>query len=166
MNRGLVFKVAIAAGAAVGAFSIAWALWPSPAVAPRARRYLDVSACLLTGPSGIAPGTPGAQAWHAMQSASLASHVMVSYLPDTGPADVPVLLNTLIERRCGVIVVTGATRIQVAGAAKANPGRRFVLVTTSAPAGSAAVPPNTVVIPAADASGRIDQEVSSLAGTA
>jgi hypothetical protein len=166
MNRGLVFKAAIATVASVGALVIAWALWPSPAVATRARQYLDVSACLLTGPSGIAPGTPGAQAWHAMRSASLASHVMVSYLPATGPTDVPVLLNTLVERRCGVIVVTGATRIQVAGAAKANPSRRFVFVTTGTAAGPAAVPPNTVVVPAAGASGRIDQEVSSLAGTA
>jgi hypothetical protein len=164
MTRGFVVKVAVAAGAAVAAFVIAWALWPSPA-APRPRQYLDVSACLLTGSSGIAPGTPGAQAWHALQSASLTSHVMVSYLPATGAADVPVMLSTLIQRRCGVIVVTDATRVQVAGAAKANPGRRFVLVTTSTAAGSAPVPSNTAVVPAADASGRIDREVTALAGT-
>jgi hypothetical protein len=100
-----------------------------------------------------------------MQSASLASHVMVSYLPAAGPADVPVLLNTLVERRCGVIVVTAGTRVQVASAAKAYPGRRFVLVTASTAAGPAAVPANAVVVSAADAWGRIDQEVSALAGT-
>jgi hypothetical protein len=167
MNRGLTIKAPIAAVTALGAFVTAWALLsPSAVVAPRARQYLDVSACLLTGPSGIAAGTPGAQAWHAMRSASLASHVMVSYLPDTGPADVPAMLNTLVERRCGVIVVTGAIRTQVAGAATAHPGRRFILVSTSAAAGFAAMPPNTVVVSAADASGRIDQEVSSLAGAA
>jgi hypothetical protein len=166
MHRGMVFKAAIAAVAAMAAFAAAWAFWLSPAGPPRARQYLDVSACLLTGPSGIAPGTPGAQAWHAMQSASVASHVMVSYLPGMGPAGVPVMLNTLIERQCRVIVVTAATRTQVAAAAKANPGRRFILVGTSTAAGPAAVPPNTVVVPAADAPGRIDQEVSSLAGAA
>jgi hypothetical protein len=167
MNRRLVFKAIIAAVAALGAFVAAWAVWPSPAVvAPGARHYLDVSACLLTGSSGVAPGTPGARAWHAMQSASLASHVMVSYLPGTGPADVPALLNTLVERRCGVIVVTSASRIQVTSAAKANPGRHFILVTSGAVVGPAAVPANTVVVPAADASGRIDQEVSSLASAA
>jgi hypothetical protein len=101
-----------------------------------------------------------------MQSASQASHVMISYLPGTGPADVPVMLNTLVERRCGVIVVTAAAQVQVADAAKANPGRRFVLVATSSMAGPAVLPANAVVVPTADASGRIDQEVSALAGTA
>ena len=166
--RQRAIKAAVAATAAVSAFIIAWMLWPRPATAapPRARQYLDASACLLTGSSGVTPGTPGAQAWHAMQSASLASHVMVSYLPSTGPADVPALLNTLVERRCGVIVVTAAARIQVTGVAKANPGRRFIVVTSGAAAGSAAVPPNTVVVPVADASGRIDRELTALAGTA
>ncbi len=169
MMQGLV-KGAVVALAAAAVFITAWVLWPRPAPAtvavPQARQYLDVSACLLTGSSGVTPGTAGAQAWRAMQSASRASHVMISYLPGTGPADVPALLNTLVERRCGVIVVTGASRVQVASAAKANPGRRFVLVTTSTAYGPAVVPPNAVVVPAADASGRIDQEVSALAGNA
>jgi hypothetical protein len=172
MRQGLVTAAIVAATAvAAGAvFITAWVLWPRAAPAsvdvPRARQYLNVSACLLTGSGGVAPGTPGGRAWHAMQSASVATHVMVSYLPGTGPADVPALLNTLVERQCGLIVVTGAARAQVADAAKANPGRRFVLVTTSMAAGPAAVPPNAVVVPAADASGRIDQEVSALMGTA
>jgi hypothetical protein len=99
MKQG--WSTAVAAAAAVAAiFIAAWVLWPDPATtatAPRARQYLDASACLLTGSSGVSPGTPGAQAWHAMQSASLASHVMVSYLPSTGSADVPVLLDTLLS---------------------------------------------------------------------
>jgi hypothetical protein len=172
MKQGWTTAV-VAAAAAAAIFIAAWVLWPRPAgtataaaTAPRARQYLDTSACLLTGSSGVSPGTPGAQAWHAMQSASLASHVMVSYLPSTGSADVPVLLNTLVNRKCGVIVVTGAYRNQVASAAQANPGRRFILVTASAAAGPAVVPANTVVVSAADASGRINQEVTALAGTA
>jgi hypothetical protein len=167
MRQGLV-KAAIVTVATAAAFITAWALWPGSGsvAAPRARQYLNASACLLTGSGGITPGTTGAQAWHAMESASLASHVMVSYLPSTGPADVPAMLNTLVERRCGVIVVTGGSRIQVTSAAKANPGRQFILVTDSATAGPAAVPPNTVLVPAAGASGRIDQEVTALAGTA
>jgi hypothetical protein len=168
MRQGLV-AAAIVAAAAVGVFVTAWVLWPRPAstvAAPQARQHVDASACLLTGSGGVAPGTPGARAWHAMQSASLASHVMVSYLPGTGPADVPALLNTLVERRCGVIVVTAASQVQVADAARANPGQRFVLVATAIAAGPAVVPPNAVVVPAAAASGRIDQEVSALAGTA
>ncbi|MCW2929606.1 MAG: hypothetical protein JWM19_568 [Actinomycetia bacterium] len=167
MGQGLV-KVTIAVVAAVAVFITAWVLWPRPATvaAPQAGQYLDVSACLLTGSSGVAPGTSGAQAWNAMQSASLVSHVMVSYLSDTGPADAPALLSTLVERQCGVIVVTGASQAQVTGAARANPGRRFIFLTRSTAAGPAAVPPNAVVVSSTDASGSIDQAVTALAGTA
>lgn len=169
MRQRLV-KAAIVAAAAVAAVAvfITARMPPRPATVavPQARQYLNVSACLLTGSSGVAPGSPGAQVWQAMQSASAGSHVMISYLPGTAPADVLPLLNTLVERQCGVIVVTGGSRVQVADVAKANPGRRFVLVTTSTVAGPAVVPPNAVVVPPADASGRIDQEVSALAGTA
>jgi hypothetical protein len=167
--RQRLVKAGVAAVAVVAVFVTAWVLWPRPGAAggPRARQYLDVSACLLTGSGGVSPGSPGGRAWHAMESASLASHVMVSYLPDSGAAaDVPVMLNTLVERRCGVIVVTGASQVQVASAAKAHPGQRFILVITSAAAGPAVVPSNAVVVPVADASGRIDQEVTALAATA
>ena len=118
------------------------------------------------GPSGIAPGTASARAWHATQSASQASHVMVSYLPASGSADVPVMLSTLVERRCGVIIVTGATWNEVAGAAAANPRQRFILVSTGAVAGAAGVPANAVAVSAASASGRINRVVRSLADTA
>lgn len=161
--------VAAAAGVAVSAAVIAaWMLWPgsgSPSAAgPRARQYLDASACLLTGAGGVSRGTAGGRAWDAMESASVASHVMVSHLPSAEPADVPVLLNTLVERECGVIVVTGASQNQVTSAARANPGRRFILVTDGTAAGSAAVLPNAVTVSAAHASGRINQEVLALAG--
>lgn len=159
-------SAAVVAGAAV--FITAWLLWPRPATvtAPWARQYLDVSACLLTGSSGVSPGTPAARTWHAMQSASQSSHVMVSYLPGAGSAAVPALLNTLVERKCGVIVVVDASSNQVASAAQANPGRSFILVTSSTVAGPAAVPANAVVVSAADASGPINQEVTALAATA
>ena len=157
--------VATAAGVAVSAAVIAaWMLWPTTPAAPRARQYLNASACLLTGASGVSPGTAGAQAWSAMESASLASHVMISHLPSARAADVPVLLNTLVERECGVIVVTGASQNQVTSAARANPGRRFILVTGGTAAGSAAALPNVVTVSAAHASGRINQEVLALAG--
>jgi hypothetical protein len=167
MGQGLV-RAAIVAAAAAALFVTAWVLWPRPGTvaAPRSRQYLDASACLLTGAGGVSPGTPGARAWQAMESASGDSHVMVSYLPVAGPAAVPALLNTLVERRCGVIVVTSGSRVQVTSAAKANPGHQFILVTSSTAAGPAVVPPNAVVVPLADAAGRIDQEVTALARTA
>ena len=160
--------VAAVAGVAVSAAGIAaWVLWPGSgpaAAAPRTRQYLDASACLLTGAGGVSPGTLGGQAWSAMESASLAGHVMVSYLPSAEPADVPALLNTLIERECGVIVVTSASQKQVTSAARANPGRRFILVTGGAPAGPLAALPNAVTVSAARAPGRINEEVVALAG--
>jgi hypothetical protein len=154
--------VTVVVVAAAGGFA-AWALRPQPA-APHARQYLNVSACLLTDPSGIAPGTPAAPVWAAMQSASLATHVMVSYLPDTGPADAGPMLNTLIERQCGVIIATGTATALVIKAGQANPHQRFLLV--SAPGVTpAAATPNTVIVPPADASARIDQAIRALAGS-
>jgi basic membrane lipoprotein Med (substrate-binding protein (PBP1-ABC) superfamily) len=161
------FVVAVGAAAAVIATVLAaWALWPRPAAGPPAsgRTYLDVSACLLTGPSGVVPGTASAPVWAAMQSASQATHVMVSYLPDTGRADITPMLNTLVERQCGVIVASGDAAAAVVRAARANPHQSFLLVDT--PGSSAAAPPNTVVVPAADAPGRIDQALRALAAHA
>jgi hypothetical protein len=150
--------VALAAGVA------GWVLWPRPAPPPQARQYLDVTACLLTGPRGVTPGSPAAPVWASMQQASLATHVMVSYLPDTGHNDIPLLLNTLVQRRCGVIVTAEAAPAQVAQAAKANPRQHFVLVTSQVSAATTA--PNLVVATTADASGPIAQELHTLAASA
>lgn len=143
----------------------AWMLWPRPAAAPHARQYLNVSACLLTDPKGVGPGTPAAPVWAAMQSASLATHVMVSYLPATGPADVKPMLNTLIQRQCGVIVATGTATAGVVEAGKANPHQRFLLVTAPGSAGVTGTP-NTLVVSATAAPGRIDQVIRTLAAHA
>jgi hypothetical protein len=159
-------RIWLAAGATlIAAAVVAWSVWPSPAPAPQARRYLDASACLLTGPSGIASGTPAAPVWGAMQSASLATHVMVSYLSDTGAADVGPMLNTLVERQCGVIVATSDASAGVVAAGKANPHQQFLLVAASG-APSATGTSNTTVVSQADASGRIDQVIRTLAANA
>jgi hypothetical protein len=129
--------------------------------APQARHYLNATACLLTDPRGIAPGTPGAPAWKAMESASLATHVMVSYLPDTGPADAATMLTTLTERRCGVIVATGSPAAAVIKAARANPHQRFVLVAATAALKPAT--PDTIVVSPSNAPERIDQVIRGLA---
>ena len=158
----------LAAGAAVllvVAGVMVWALRPRPPAAPHARQYLNVSACLLTDPKGVAPGTPAAPVWAAMQSASLATHVMVSYLPATGPADVKPMLNTLIQRQCGVIITTGPATAGVAETGKANPHQHFLLVTAPGSAAPAAAP-NTTVVSAAGAPGRIDQVIRALAAHA
>jgi hypothetical protein len=156
--------IACAVGASLVAAAIAvWLTWPAPKAAPHARRYLNVTACLLTDPSGVAPGTAAARVWAAMQSASLTSHVMVSYLPDTGPADLPVMLNSLIERRCGVIIATGSTKAadRVIDAAKANPHQRFLLILARG-SDAPARPANTSIVSAADASVRVGQVIRAL----
>jgi hypothetical protein len=112
----------------------------------------------------VGTGAPAAPAWTAMEKASLASHVMVSYLSAAAPADVTVLLNTLVQRQCGVIITDGASPAQVAPAARANPRQRFVLVASSSAGG--AVPANAVVVSTAAAPARIDQALRALAAAA
>jgi hypothetical protein len=162
-SRTLWFASGTCALAAIGL--AVWALWPAPAAPPQARRYLDVSACLLTSASGVAPGTPAASLWASMQTASLATHVMVSYLPDTGPADVEPMLNTLAERRCGVIVITASAEPgQVIKVAKANPDQQFLLVSSAHSGQSASG--NAAVVTPASAPARVSQAIHALAATA
>ena len=157
----IVAVAVILAGGAVTAVL----LWPRTPPVPQARQYLDVSACLLTDPGGVVAGTAGAPVWAAMESASLATHVKVSYLPDTGPADVTPMLNTLVQRQCGVIVTAGAPAGAVIAAAKANPHQHFLLVL-SAGGSAAKAPPNAVAVSSAAAAARIGQAIYALAGQA
>jgi hypothetical protein len=163
-------RIWLAAGAgvavAVAAAALALVLRAHPAPAPQAqaRQYLNVTACLLTGPRGVAAGTPAAAVWTTMQSASLATHVMVTYLPVTTAAQTPILLNTLVARQCGVIVTSGAAPAQVLQAAKANPRQRFVLVTAGAVDGAASS--NVAVASARSPATPIDQAIRALAAAA
>jgi hypothetical protein len=156
-------RLVLGIGLVLAAGFATWVLWPQSAAAPQARRYLGVTACLLTGPGGVEPGAQADRVWASMQAASLSTRVMVSYLPDTGPADVPVLLDTLIGRQCGVIITVGASPAQVIKTAKANPRQRFLLIAS--PHTVLATPPNVIAASEADASGHIDQALRSLAVT-
>jgi hypothetical protein len=166
--------VSVTAAAAVTAGVIAAvtgsALWPfghhQQAAGPQARHYLDATACLLTDPGGIASGTPGAPAWKAMQTASLATHVMVSYLPDTGPADATVMLSTLMERKCGVIITTGTPVAKVIKAAKADRHQSFVLVAAGTAGAGLTRTSNTIIVSPSGAPARIDEAIRALASQA
>jgi len=131
----------------------------------QARQYLNVTACLLTDSSGIAPGAPGATAWRAMQSASLATHVRVSYLPVIAPATPSVMLGTLMERNCGVIIITGAPAAVVVKAARSDRHQEFVVVAASGTADPQGVR-NLVVVSPGGAPAGIDQAVRALAAQA
>jgi hypothetical protein len=167
VGTGIVGAVVLAAGVVAAVTSSGH--WPfgnqQQSAGPQARHYLSATACLLTDSRGITLGGPGAPAWKAMQSASLATHVMVSYLPDTGPATAPVMLSTLMERKCGVIIAAGTPAAAVVRAAKSDRHQEFVLVAAR---GAASTPPmpNLVVVSPAAAPGRIDQAVRALASQA
>lgn len=75
------------------------------------------------------------------------------------------MLNTLVQRNCGVIIATDSARSAVVAAGKANPHQRFLLVVAPGTA-AAAASSNTVVVSQSDAAGRIDQEIRSLAASA
>jgi basic membrane lipoprotein Med (substrate-binding protein (PBP1-ABC) superfamily) len=80
-----------------------------PAGTGRARQYLAFNACLLTDAHGLA-GTQAAQAWAGMQSASLATHAKVEYLPVAGAQTTGAArpyLASLVQRHCNVIIAEG-----------------------------------------------------------
>lgn len=154
----LTVLVAVAAGIAVPLLSVHHAPQPQP----QARRYLDVSACLLTDPSGVVPGTAAAPVWTAMQSASRATRVMVSYLPDTGPSDVSPMLNTLARRECGLIITTSTAAGRAVSAARAYPHQQFLIITAS---GATTVPPNARLVSPAAAPARIAQAIRALSAS-
>lgn len=162
---GALRNACVAAVVLTAAAAAAWLLWPRAAPVPRARQYLNVSACLLTDPGGVVAGAAGAPVWTAMESASRSTHVMVSYLPDTGPGDVAPMLNTLVLRQCGVIVTAGTPADAVIAVAKANPRQRFLLVTAAGDFAPAA-PSNAVVVSSAAAAARVDQALRALAAQA
>jgi hypothetical protein len=152
--------LALAAGFA------AWTLLPRTAV-PRPRQYLDVSACLLTSAKGVAPGAVAASVWAAMETASEATHVMVSYLPDGAAADVPSMVNTLVQRHCGLIVTADTAAAPVIVAARANPQQQFIVVTaTSIVTVQSPSPANLSTVAAASAPAQISQALHSLAAAA
>jgi ABC-type sugar transport system substrate-binding protein len=166
MRRPVKIWLAAGAGAiAVAALALVLVLSsaaPKASRPARARVYLNTTACLLTDPSGVNPGGPGAPVWAAMEKASVKTHVMVTYLPATGSAQVQGLLNTLVERHCGVIVATGTAPARVAAAAKANPRQQFILVIAPGTA-TAPLTQNARAVSAAAAPARIGQVIRALA---
>lgn len=88
-----------------------WLLWPKPTTPPppRARQYLDFTACLLTGQHGIQDpqATP---VWAGMQQASLATHAKVQYIAVIGAQtsqNAASYLASLAQGHCRVIFTSG-----------------------------------------------------------
>jgi hypothetical protein len=121
-------------GAAVVALGVVVAVliqWIGPdSPPPRARPYLEFTACLLTDGQGLAG--PAAPVWAGMQDASLATHAKVQYLAVSGEATVGnalPYLTSLIQRRCAVVLAVGPAQVAAVGAdASRYPRVRFVVV--------------------------------------
>jgi hypothetical protein len=148
---------------------LAVVLWPSPSTVydppARARQYLAFSACLLTGPAGLADASARA-VWSGMQEASSATRAKVTYLAAVGAAEtvgsVTPFANSLVQQHCGLVLAVGAVEVQtVQSVAAANTGVDFVLV------GGGAVARNVAVVPAggaAQVSARVASVVTAAVG--
>lgn len=129
---------AAAAIAVVVAAVLTWSLWPSPQPQepPRARQYLDFTACLLTGERGIAE-TVAAPVWAGMQDASFATHAKVQYLAITGPQTIDngiTFLNSLAQSGCDMIYAAGEIPVAtVDKGAPQFPGKKFFPTGAGAP---------------------------------
>lgn len=112
--------------------------------APRVRQYLAFTACLLTGPDGVADSL-AATAWRGLEQASLRTRAQVQYLPvmsgTTAGAAAPVL-ESLIVRHCGLVIAAGAAQVAaVEQAAQRYRSVRFAVL------GRGAAGPNVAVVP-------------------
>lgn len=150
MSRVGLRWVPVVVAVAALAGGIVWWAWPSgtqvydpPA---HTRRYIGFTACLLTGPAGLADAQARA-VWSGMEAASSATNAQVSYMsvPVGGADTVGVatpLANSLVQQRCGVIVAVGAGEVAAVQAVAAqHPAMRFVLVGGGSPAANVAVLP-------------------------
>jgi basic membrane lipoprotein Med (substrate-binding protein (PBP1-ABC) superfamily) len=105
----------------------------------RTRVYSSFTACLLTGPSGIAD-THTAPVWAGMQTASTQTRAQVSYLAVQGPqtaSNAASYINALALRGCSVIVTSGTAPGQAANE-RASALARIIFITVGAPASKAA----------------------------
>jgi hypothetical protein len=123
-----------AAAVAVLGVLVAWLVWPTAPAPPRARPYLEFTACLLTDGQGVA-GSVAGPVWAGMQDASLATHAKVQYLAVSGEATVGnalPYLTSLIQRRCGVVLAVGPAQVEAVGQdAPRYPQVGFVVVGAS-----------------------------------
>ena len=129
---------------------ITWVVWPSgkQSYDPPAhtRQYIAFTACLLTGPAGLAD-TQAHAVWSGMEAASSATNAQVSYVSvPVGEADTvgvaTPLANSLVQQHCGVVVAVGASEVAAVQAVAAQHAEmRFVLVGGGSSASNVAVLP-------------------------
>jgi basic membrane lipoprotein Med (substrate-binding protein (PBP1-ABC) superfamily) len=161
---GTVLVAAAAIGAGVLASPSTSHTTPKPYTpVQRARAYSAYTACLLTGPNGVAEAA-SAPVWAGMESASDTTHAQVSYLALQGPqtsSNAADYINALAMRGCTLILTSGTAAGQgAADRAAALP--RIDFITVGAPAGKAA----NVTAVTATAPSAITRAVSALVAKA
>jgi hypothetical protein len=121
----------IGASSPVLVAGLVWLLWPAAEPAPRARQYLDFTACLLTDEHGVT-GADAAPVWAGMQDASLATHAKVQFLTVEGPqtaANALPFLASLAQGRCDMVFAAGTIPVAaVDEGASRFPKVRFYVV--------------------------------------
>jgi basic membrane lipoprotein Med (substrate-binding protein (PBP1-ABC) superfamily) len=154
-RRGWYAGVAVLVAAVVG---IAVALWATRDSEPRARQYLDFTACLLTDDGGIA-GPEAAAVWAGMQKASLATRAKVRYLAVAGEQSTEnavTFLASLAQSECSLVFAVGdVPRAAVDAGAARFPKVQFAAV------GRARAAPNVSTINATDVSERLADAVDA-----
>jgi hypothetical protein len=136
---------AIIAAAAIA--TIVLATHRSPATRtlppPRARQYSAYTACLLTGPNGLADPTVS-PIWAGMQEASTSTHAQISYLAVTGPqtaGNAYPYATALLQRRCNAIIATGtAPTAAITQLAPGNSATKFATIGGPATTGITTIP--------------------------
>jgi hypothetical protein len=118
---------------------------------------------LLTDGDGVA-SAQAAPVWAGMQAASLTTSGKVSFLVVSGPdteANAVVFVNTLIQRKCNLVLAVGASESMAAQAqSKVFPAVRFVVV------GSASASGNVQVVPSGSATSVRDAVAVAVEGAA
>lgn len=149
--------------AGAGVLALVAALWPSSKTTydppTRARQYVAFSACLLTGPAGLADSVTR-QVWVGMQTASSATRAQVTYLSAGSAGEsigsVTPFVNSLVAQRCALVLAVGSVEVEaVQSTAVANPGVHFVLV------GGGSVAVNVAVVEGAP-SGTLSARVATV----
>jgi hypothetical protein len=110
-----------------------WPVGPPPPDPPRARAYLQYTACLLTGERGV-NDPAAAPVWAGLQDASLATHAKVQYLAIVGPQTVDnglTFLNNLAQTGCDLVFAAGDTTVDKGAAT--FPHTRFLPIGPAKP---------------------------------
>jgi basic membrane lipoprotein Med (substrate-binding protein (PBP1-ABC) superfamily) len=130
----------VAAGVALLAGVVVWLLWPSPPE-PRARKFLELTACVLTDERGIS-GPEAAQVWAGLDEASKETHAQTEYMAVTGERTLEnarAYVNGLAVGHCDLLFAVGELQVRaVEDTAEHFPSVRFYTVGAVAARGVAA----------------------------